>query len=182
MDFLNEQADLKKNNSLWHLFSTKTLFLLPTVWRLTIFALSHHCWRQTLHSRGQLIRLLIFFSSLQSPCSTSLGCDVNVISFHMALQQANVTAESCSAFSLLSLQPFLSAACFSVLVWVGGLVKCIIYPCLPPWSGNRTHTHKKRALSMNSALHCQHGLKGLSHEVELLDFFLPWEPKYNNPT
>lgn len=88
-----------------------------------------------------------FFSSLQSPCSTSLGCDVNVISFHMALQQANVTAESCSAFSLLSLQPFLSAACFSVLVWVGGLVKCIIYPCLPPWSGNHMHQKKKRGPS-----------------------------------
>lgn len=87
-------------------------------------SLPHHCWRQTLYSTGRLIRLGIppppHPPSLQSPCGTSLGCDVNVISFHMALQRANVTAESCSALSLLSLPTFLSAACLSVLVWMGG--------------------------------------------------------------
>lgn len=93
--------------------------------------------------------------SLQSPCGTSLGCDVNVISFHMALQRANVTAESCSAFSLLSLPTFLSAACLSALVWMGGLVKCIIYPCLPPWSGNHT---KRGPSPWIQHLPCQHCL------------------------
>lgn len=98
---------------------------LPTAHHQTTDELSlpHHCWRQTLYSTGRLIRLGIPPPppSLQSPCGTSLGCDVNVISFHMALQRVNVTAESCSAFSLLSLPTFLSAACLSVLVWMGGV-------------------------------------------------------------
>lgn len=58
---------------------------------------------------------------LQSGPSTSLGRDVNVISFHMALQRANVTAESCSALPPLSLPTFsLCSAPLCSLLNTGG--------------------------------------------------------------
>lgn len=87
-----------------------------------------------------IITTWLFFSSLKSPCSSSLGCDVNVISFHMALQQANVTAESCS--------PLCSPPRSHL---DGGLVKCIIYPCLPPWRGSHT-----RKVGLLTWIHCQY--------------------------
>lgn len=73
------------------------------------------------------MRLGIFFPALQSLCGTSPGRDVNVISFHMALQQANVTAES-GARTALPQPPLQSAS-----VALDGPLKCVIHPC--PLSG-----------------------------------------------
>lgn len=103
------------------------------------------CWGHTLYCTGRLIRLGIFFSSLQSPYSTSPGRDVNVISFHMALQRANVTAES-GARTALPQPPLQSAS-----VALDGPLKCVIHPC--PLSGVST---QKTGLPRDTTLQWTH--------------------------
>lgn len=113
--WMNELSGLKYNSP-WQLFPPKDSFYHTPSEHVQFLPFSSLLEADTIFYRAINKTWLFFFSSLQSPRGTSLGCDVNVISFHMALQQANVTAESCSAFSPLSLPTFLSAACLSVLV------------------------------------------------------------------
>lgn len=106
---------------------------------------SHRCWRQTLYSAGQLIRLgLIFFFLLLSNHPVVRHWVVTSMLYHSTWLYSELTWQlraalrfRCSPSNLFSPQPaslFFSGGGGGC----GGVVKCIIYPCLPPWSGNRT--------------------------------------------
>lgn len=143
-------TDIKQQkNKLYVFFPPKRLSSFAYSLMMCIFFLIHQSQRQKPYSTGRLMGLGIFFPSLQSPSGTSLGCDVNVISFHMAFQRANVTALSSSAFAQPSFSTFPS---LQLLLCMSGhegrqgeekgSLECIIYPGLPCETlTTHTHTH-----------------------------------------
>lgn len=148
---------------------------LPTAHRQKMDNLSrsHRCWRQTLYSTGRLIRLGIFFFffAITLWYVTGLWRQCYIIP-HGFTGSERDSWELLCVFAALPLQH----ASLFLSEW-GGLVKCIIYLCLPPWSGS----HTKRGPSP----WIQHCPAGAASKVSLMNesFWLqPWKHKYNNAT
>lgn len=149
-------------------------------------SLPHHCWRQTLYSTGRLIRL-----GIPPPPTHPLPCNHPVVRhwavtsmlYHSTWLYSERTWQlraalrfHCSPFQPFSLQP---ASLFLSEWGGGGLVKCIIYPCLPPWSGSHT---KSGPSPWIQHLPCQHCLSKRSCSWSRAFDFSCESPKHNNPT